>query len=368
MLLINAYAYFNTLYIRLLSGFTSKDSNSKLFGFSVKPPTTKRAPSTANLNLTKRAHADMSSEADLMYRLFALKNVADNTMLPKTVLENTTSLRENNTLLTVLSNSGPAVSRNTTKSFSYIEADLMLRDYPTKFIKFSANENTNKRLNTNHELSNILESSTANALSQANANRWLLRMLPISDSLSTNNSLFTSLKSKVSSPLELFGSSTNNIWLANHSVPNLHNFAEFSVNQAATSSAVIDNFEMSRLWNQKRNYLTLVPSLRYSEQTNMLVANRQDIRSFDGAYNYALNASNLDYGSFRCSMVSAAAQPQGLNTHGLANSTVFLTTTNLNFWNSVDKFFIVSLCSSDSKSLSSSSYFDLLSYDANYTL
>ena len=171
MLLINVYAYFNTLYVRLLSSFTSKDSNSKLFDFSVKSSTAKRAPSTANLNLTKRAHADMSSEADLMYRLFALKNVADNTMLPKIVLENTTSLRENNTLLTVLSNSGPAVSRNTTKSFSYMEADLMLRDYPTKFIKFSANENTNKRLNTNHELSNILESSTANALSQANANR-----------------------------------------------------------------------------------------------------------------------------------------------------------------------------------------------------
>lgn len=171
MLLLNVYAYFNALYAKLLGSFTLKDSDSTSFDFSVRPSTAKKMPSTTNLNLTKRTHADMSSEAELMYRLFALKNVADNTTLPKTVLESTSSLRENNTLLTVLSNSGSTISRNSTKSFSHIEADLMLRDYPTKFIKFSANENTNKQLNTNHELSNILESSTANALSQANANR-----------------------------------------------------------------------------------------------------------------------------------------------------------------------------------------------------
>jgi hypothetical protein len=171
MLLINVYAYFNALYVRLLSRFTVKNYDSDSFDFSVKSPAVKKVLSTSNLNLTKRTHADMSSEADLMYRLFALKNVADSTMLPKTVLENTVGLRENNTLLTVLSSSSSSVSRNNTKSFSYVEADLMLRDYPTKFIKLSANENTNKRLNTNHELSNILESSTANALSQANANR-----------------------------------------------------------------------------------------------------------------------------------------------------------------------------------------------------
>jgi hypothetical protein len=193
-------------------------------------------------------------------------------------------------------------------------------------------------------------------------------MLPISDSLSTNNSLFTPLKSKVSSPLELFGSSTNNIWLANHSVPNLHTFAEFSVNQPSINSAAIDNFEVSRLWNQKRNYLTLVPSLRYTEQVSALGTDRLSTTTSDGAYNYALNASNLDYSSLRCSMVSATTNTWGLNAPGSSAPAVFLTTPSLNFWNSVDKFFIVSLCSSDSKSLSSSFYFDSLSYNTDYTL
>lgn len=171
MLLINVYAYITTLYTRLLSSFTFKDASIQSLDFPVKSLTGKKTSAAPNVNLTKRTHADMSSEADLMYRLFALKNAAENTMLPKTVLESTSTVHVNDTLLTVLSNGGFASASGASKSIYYVEAELMLKDYPAKFIKFSANENTNKHLNTNHELSSILESSTANALSQANANR-----------------------------------------------------------------------------------------------------------------------------------------------------------------------------------------------------
>lgn len=72
-------------------------------------------------------------------------------------------------------------------------------------------------------------------------------MLPISDSLNINNSLFTSLKSKVGNPLQKSNAATNNIWLSSHNVPGLSDFADFSINQPSNGNAIIDNFEVSRL-------------------------------------------------------------------------------------------------------------------------
>ena len=357
------------MYNSLLAKFTSRPIDTGLLNSPVHTGNAVKAANYSPITITKRTNADMSSESTLIRALFTLKGVADNTAISKAVADDRLDYVTDNSLLTILSDNHSVANKTVGgRSIFYLESNLLLKDYPTKFNKISANENTIKQLNLDHDLSSILESSTANALSRANANRWLLRMLPISDSLNINNSLFTSLKSKVGNPSQKSNATTNNIWLSSHNVPGLSDFADFSINQPSNGNAIIDNFEVSRLWNQKRNYLTLVPSLYLTDQVTNLSQNNSGAKSYSSAYTYALNAANLDYSTLKATMVNAPDSNLGQDSAVLATPAVFMATTNLNFWNSTDKFFVISLCSSDAKSAAGSYYFDLLSYSTDYKL
>jgi hypothetical protein len=114
----------------------------------------------------------MSSESTLIRALFTLKGAADNTAISKAVADDRLNYVTDNSLLTILSNNHSAANKTVSeRSIFCLESNLLLKDYPTKFNKISANENTIKQLNLDYDLSSILESSTVNALSRANANR-----------------------------------------------------------------------------------------------------------------------------------------------------------------------------------------------------
>lgn len=172
LFLINTYTYATTAYNSLLAKFTSRPINAGLLNSPVYTSNTVRAANHSPITITKRTNADMSSESTLMRALFTLKGVADNTAISKAVADDRLDYVTGNSLLTVLSDNRSATNKTVGgRSIFYLESNLLLKDYPTKFNKISANENTIKQLNLDYDLSSILESSTANALSRANANR-----------------------------------------------------------------------------------------------------------------------------------------------------------------------------------------------------
>ena len=172
LFLINTYTYLITTYNSLLAKFTSRPIDAGLLNSPVYTTNSVRAANHSPITITKRTNADMSSESTLIRALFTLKGVADNTAISKAVAGGRLDYVTDNSLLTILSDNHSAANKTVDgRSISYLESNLLLKDYPTKFNKISANENIIKQLNLDYDLSSILESSTANALSRANANR-----------------------------------------------------------------------------------------------------------------------------------------------------------------------------------------------------
>ena len=172
LFLINTYTYAITTYNSVLAKFTSRSTDAGLLSLPVYTNNTVRTTNYSPINITKRTNADMSSESTLIRALFTLKGAADNTSISKAISDNRLDYVTDNSLLTILSDNRNVVNRTVSgRSIFHLESNLSLKDYPTKFNKISANENTIKQLNLDYDLSSILESSTANALSRANANR-----------------------------------------------------------------------------------------------------------------------------------------------------------------------------------------------------
>lgn len=160
------------MYNSLLAKFTSRPIDTGLLNSPVHTGNAVKAANYSPITITKRTNADMSSESTLIRALFTLKGVADNTAISKAVADDRLDYVTDNSLLTILSDNHSVANKTVGgRSIFYLESNLLLKDYPTKFNKISANENTIKQLNLDHDLSSILESSTANALSRANANR-----------------------------------------------------------------------------------------------------------------------------------------------------------------------------------------------------
>lgn len=172
LFLINTYTYAITTYNSTLAKFTSRPIDAGLLSSPVYANNTVKVTNHSPITITKRTSADMSSESALIRALFALKGVADNTAISKAVADNRLDYMTNNSLLTILSDNRSVSNKTVSgRSIFCLESNLLLKDYPTKFNKISANENTIKQLNLDYDLSSILESSTTNALSRANANR-----------------------------------------------------------------------------------------------------------------------------------------------------------------------------------------------------
>lgn len=172
LFLINTYTYAITTYNSVLAKFTSRPINADLISSPVYTNSAVRAINHSPITITKRTNANISSESTLIRALFTLKGVADNTSISKAVSDNRLNYVTDNSLLTILSDNRSAANKTAGgRSIFCLESNLLLKDYPTKFNKVSADENTIKQLNLDYDLSSILESSTASALSRANANR-----------------------------------------------------------------------------------------------------------------------------------------------------------------------------------------------------
>jgi hypothetical protein len=151
-----------------------------------------------------------------------------------------------------------------------------------------------------------------------------------------------------------------NVWAGNLQLATLPNY----LNNVNTS--LVNNFEYSRLWNQKRMYFTLISKFsdtKLAPQSNLVMPNGATLD-----YNHLTNLALLDYCSFK-SNASLFTMHYSLDSSGVknANASVFLSSANLNAWNTIDKALLFNLCTSDNTSNKTTLYYDLASYSKIYT-
>jgi hypothetical protein len=190
------------------------------------------------------------------------------------------------------------------------------------------------------------------AFNLACSKRWILRLLPISESLAGMNNYFSSLKPLISDPAKNSRSTISNIWLSNFlsksEVKYRFNNKLHGLNYSELNNSLIDAFESSRNWAQKRSTLTMLP--KFSEtHFNDTFSNYKFMRS---NYTYVPKHTNnmlstlifSDYShlmdlDFRC-ILNVSGRIEVVQPR-------LITYPTLNFWSLFNKNYFVSLWSSD---------------------
>ena len=347
-LILNLYILILSTYSRLISNFNNLHvpSDNNLSSLSLSSNFSK---STDNIfaqpnNLTFKGKSNVKSELLLLSKLFCSKKELDFISSSAVILDSKDiRLSEDYEISFILKNS--ANTPRLSKSFLSLESEFKLENINIEFSKSKSTDSSIKKGATNPFLSHILESTIESTLGVASANRWLLKMLPFSENLSINNSYFNKVKENLANPTSEFSSINRNIWLANTDVSGAYS--------SLSSSKLLDNsninyFDASQLWNQKRNYLML--TTKHSETkpiSNFIsVVNADTSHSI---YNNISDTINMDYQLYKILFSTDKLCPSTLsNAAELQYKNIYLSGLSLNVWNSSDKVFLSSLCSSDS--------------------
>lgn len=145
-----------------------------------------------------------------------------------------------------------------------------------------------------------LESATESTLDFANASRWLIKASPLSEDLTTSNSFFTNAKYAMGENALNSGAPNDNVWLSNYSSTDLLNkshLLNLNTTAAGVLSSNLDDFEASRLWNQKRSFYTTLLNSSFTREH--LVLSRTDskqVRNASDTYFSVLSSSiSLSY-------------------------------------------------------------------------
>jgi hypothetical protein len=136
---------------------------------------------------------------------------------------------------------GDTISRNRVRSLNSLESHFISSEYSRSFNKTALSETSFKELASEPFIFSAVENSVSSSFNQANANRWLLKMLPFSENLAINNSYFTKAKESISNSLVESKLRNTNVWAGNLQLATLPNY----LNNVNTS--LVNNFEYSRL-------------------------------------------------------------------------------------------------------------------------
>jgi hypothetical protein len=113
------------------------------------------------------------------------------------------------------------------------------------------------------------------------------------------------------------------------------------------SNNIINSFTPSRLWNQKRNHFTLIA--RHSETKLWPMFSNEVHNSYHANLpNTNLGIVSTDYRLYKTLFsLSNITLSHVDNFTKYTKSNIYLSGLNLNTWNSLDKFFLFTLCASD---------------------
>lgn len=158
-------------------------------------------------------------------------------------------------------------------------------------------------------------------------------MLPFSENLAINNAFFSKVKENLLDPTVNSKIGNYNIWVSNlqtnHDINNIS--SDFSLHKTT-----IDAFEVSRLWNQKRGYLTLLS--KFSQ--NKLAVNyisTVDLSTNSNTRNCILDTTpvigllNIDYINYRNTFLLSYLKPEHNSIISTASAyPTYLSGSNLN--------------------------------------
>jgi hypothetical protein len=212
-----------------------------------------------------------------------------------------------NCLATSLANTHHAKTKPSkfisTLEHSLYSTSLHTLNLSSTMSKLAISENFLKLNNSNLFLSLNIQNSIESAFNLASSNRWLLRLLPISENLTNVNNYFSSLKVLVSDPFKNSRSPISSICLSNFLNTPDYKTVPFSkpsnLNSYKLNNSLIDTFESSRNWLQKRATLTMLPSTSRTFLregfTTAQPANQKITHSKKQPHLVLLNLISLDY-------------------------------------------------------------------------
>lgn len=342
-----AAIYLFTLYLyfsKLLSSLISSKFNDTNTIYSYEASLNLRSQKDLNFKpsivFSSPIGKNLTSEVVLLKELFYLKHLLDSKInaslhstrvMPNIITDEAFLLLEGSQLETKSQLSNPLYKLEC----FYFDAN----SYSEKFIKANLSDLELSKSSKDAHTSLLLENSVKSTLSLANSSRWLIKMSPLSENLALNNSYATNLKYSLGSSSINSQSTNNSIWLSN---------TENSTSNVLPGKnlAFLDNFESSRLWNQKRAFFTLLPKLSLTEQKEMLDVDNQN---FNSQYNYGflLSGLNQNYPGLKNMFLAdvptnlVKLDTEGVNFNHISNPT-------LNLWNNLDNYFSTSLCSTNS--------------------
>jgi hypothetical protein len=186
-------------------------------------------------------------------------------------------------------------------------------------------------------------------------------MLPFSENLAINSSYFSKLKENIANPFLESKIANRNIWIGNLQLNNLY---AVNMNDGLTKNP-IDNFELSRLWNQKRNYFTLLS--KFSETKPSYIYRADALPSTNSQDStFIIGLINLDYQTYKNMLSFDSSGVVGANNESASYSNfIYLSGSSLNAWSHLDKIYLNSLCSSDTSTNNHQLNYIFLNYDHN---
>lgn len=366
-LLLNVYLFALASYYKVLNRFTGA-ANSKVYksdNLKIVNSSTKRfATRENNFNFQTRTKNLPEKEAFALKILFTAKRNLDYFITPSANTTILASKSTNGVLETILKQESFNTSEN--RSIHNIESAFMLSDIKKNFSKKQLSELSVKKLATDPFIFSTVEDSIESTLATANANRWLIKMLPFSENLNINNLYFSKAKSNISNSLVNSKISNSNLWVSSSSLDGI--LSSTSSQQLYKYSSQVNDFEVSRLWNQKKSYYTLISRLSETKPIENYTSDTYSNFNINNDNSYILSLVGSDYSNFKSSMNLSYLNTLNSNTSTLADVyNLHLSNSSLSSWNSMDKIYLISLFTTDSVENSVNFTYDFTNYNNLYT-
>jgi hypothetical protein len=199
---------------------------------------------------------------------------------------------------------------------------------------------------------NNVQNSMESAFNLACSKRWILRLLPISESLASMNNYFSSLKPLISDPAKNSRSTTSNIWLSNFlsksEVKYRFDNKLYGLNYSELNNSLIDSFESSRNWAQRRSTLTMLPKFSETHLNDTFSNSNFMRRNHTRAPKHINNMlSTLIFSDYPRLMYLDFRYVLNVSDRIEVAQPRLIIYPTLNFWSLFNKNYFVSLWSSD---------------------
>ena len=217
------------------------------------------------------------------------------------------------------------------------------------------------------DLHNLISQSIKGNLSVGKQTRWLLRSLPVSECLSTSNFTYSQAKLLVGNPSFNSAISSKNIW-ASSKANDLKSLAysgsaNHLLSNEVASNSIINFFEDSRSFINKKAYFTLQPRLNTTSLSPSLLSTPYATT----ASNNSVSAQDALILDMNILLLGNTLSSGNLCGHGnfdssVTNTDLFYANDYLSYFTSSHDNFIISLNSSNVNQQLSFNFFSTVSF------